>query len=151
LRGDGHGQFVPVPPATSGLVVPGDAKALTVLDLDEDGWPDFLVSRNNSRTLAWRNSGVAGRHSFRVVLEGPPGNAPAVGAGVTLELADGTTQTSEVFAGAGYYSQSSAACFFGYPDANLPRRLKVRWPDGTVTLHPVDPGTTFLKLTRPSG
>lgn len=37
LRGDGHGHFTPVPPAESGLVVPGDAKALAVLDLDEDG------------------------------------------------------------------------------------------------------------------
>ncbi len=137
LRGDGHGQFVPVPPASSGLVVPGDAKALTVLDLDEDGWPDFLVSRNNRRTLAWRNSGVAGRHSFRVVLEGPSGNATAVGASVTLELADGTKQTVEVQAGSGYYSQSSAACFFGYPEANPPRGLRIRWPDGKMTSQPI--------------
>ena len=47
LRGDGHGHFTPVPPAESGLVVPGDAKALAVLDLDQDGWPGFLVTRNN--------------------------------------------------------------------------------------------------------
>jgi hypothetical protein len=45
LRGDGRGHFAPVPPAESGLVVPGDAKALAVLD--HDGWPDFVVTRNN--------------------------------------------------------------------------------------------------------
>jgi enediyne biosynthesis protein E4 len=137
LRGDGRGQFIPIPPATSGLVVPGDAKALAVLDLDEDGWPDFLVSRNNNRTLAWRNSGVSGRHSFRVVLEGPPGNATAAGASVTLELTDGTTQTAEVQAGSGYYSQSSAACFFGYPETNPPRGFRIRWPDGKTTSQPI--------------
>jgi hypothetical protein len=137
LRGDGHGHFVAVPPAESGLVIPGDAKALTVLDLDEDGWPDFLVSRNASRTMAWRNSGVAGRHSFRVELEGPQGNPTAVGASVTLELADGSKQTVEVQAGSGYYSQSSAACFFGYPEANPPRKLLIRWPDGRTTFQPI--------------
>ena len=42
LRGDGRGHFSPVPPAESGLVVPGDAKALAVLDLGNDGWPGFL-------------------------------------------------------------------------------------------------------------
>jgi len=57
LRGDGLGHFVPVPPAESGLLVPGDAKAVVVLDLDNDGRPDFLVSRNNDTTLAYRNKG----------------------------------------------------------------------------------------------
>jgi hypothetical protein len=138
LRGDGHGHFTPVPTQISGLLVPGDAKALAVLDLDDDGWPDFLVSRNNDTTLAWRNTGVAGRHSLRVVLNGPQGNAAAEGASVTLELANGTTQTHEVQAGSGYYSQSSAACFFGYNDGNPPRQLRIRWPDGRSTVEPVD-------------
>ncbi len=138
LHGDGHGGFISVPPAASGLIVPGDAKALAVLDLDGNGWPDFLVTRNNQRMLAWRNSGVAGRHSFRVELEGSPRNATAVGASVTLELTDGTKQTVEVQAGSGYYSQSSAACFFGYPESNPPRELRIRWPDGKTTTQAVD-------------
>ena len=67
LRGDGHGHFTAVPPRESGLMVPGDAKALAVLDLDQDGWPDFLVTRNNATPLAFRNQGVAGRHCLSVV------------------------------------------------------------------------------------
>ena len=135
LLGDGHGGFIPAEPARSGLVVPGDAKALVVLDLDGDGWPDFLVSRNDATTLAWRNAGVSGRHSFRVRLQGRPGNPTAIGAQLRLELADGMTQTMELQAGGGYYSQSAPGTFFGYPDGNLPRRLTVRWPDGTMTNH----------------
>jgi hypothetical protein len=146
LRGDGQGHFTVVPPAESGLVVPGDAKALAVLDLDGDGWPDFLLTRNNSTTLAYRNNEVVGRHALRVVLRGPPGNPTAVGARVTLALADGSTQTSEVYAGSGYYSQSSAACFFGYPDASPPRKIHVRWPAGVTTDHEVPPQTITLIL-----
>jgi hypothetical protein len=149
LGGDGRGHFTPVPVAESGLLVPGDAKALAVLDLDQDGWPDFLVSRNNNTTLAFRNNGVPGRHSLRILLRGSAGNPTAVGARITVELADGTTQTSEVHAGSGYYSQSTAACFFGYPGGNLPKKIRVRWPSGISTEHAFTPGSSTLTLSAP--
>ena len=150
LRGDGRGHFTPVPVAESGLLVPGDAKALAVLDLDQDGWPDFLVSRNNNTTLAFRNNGVAGRHSLRILLRGPAGNPTAVGARITVELTDGSSQTSEVYAGSGYYSQSTAACFFGYPDANPPKNIRVRWPSGVTTEHGFPPDSSTLTLSAPA-
>jgi hypothetical protein len=149
LRGDGRGHFTPVPPAESGLIVPGDAKALVVLDLDHDGWPDFFISQSNGTTLAWRNRGVAGRHSLRIVLRGPAGNPTAVGARITAELADGTTQTSEVYAGSGYYSQSTAACFFGYPESNPPKQIRVRWPSGITTVHDAPAQSSLLTLSVP--
>ena len=147
LRGDGRGHFTPVPPSESGLVVPGDAKALSVVDLDDDGWPDFVLSRNNSTTLAFRNSGVAGRRSIGVRLKGPAGNPTGVGARVTVELADGSTRMSEVFAGLGYYSQSSAECFFGYAGSNPPRGIRVRWPSGEDAEYAVPEGSVTLTLS----
>jgi hypothetical protein len=149
LQGDGRGHFTAVPAAESGLVVPGDAKALAVVDLDQDGWPDFLVTRNNSTTLAWRNNGVAGRHALSVRLHGPADNPTAVGARVSLELTDGSTQLAEVQAGSGYYSQSSAACFFGYSDENPPRKIHVRWPNGTNRDYAVPAASTTLNFSIP--
>ncbi len=149
LRGDGHGHFTPVPPAESNLLVTGDAKALTVLDLDHDGWPDFLISRNNSSTLAYRNNGVPGRHSLRIQLHGPAGNPAAVGARLIVELSDGSTQTAEVYAGSGYYSQSTTACFFGYPDSTPPRLIRVRWPSGLSTEQAAPAHATSLILSAP--
>ena len=119
LRGDGHGHFSPAWPAESGLVVPGDAKALAMLDLSHDGWPSFLVSRNNNLTLAFRNHGIPGRNSLRVALRGRDGNPTGIGAQVTMEFANHSTQTSEIYAGSGYYSQSPAACYFGLHDQTL--------------------------------
>jgi hypothetical protein len=133
LRGDGHGQFLPVPVAECGWIVPRDAKALAVIDFDQDGWPDFFVTRNNDTPLAFRNAGVTGRRSFGVRLRGPAGNPNAAGARLTLTLADGTTQVAEISAGSGYFSQSTATSFFGYADANPPKELKVRWPDGRTS------------------
>jgi len=147
LRGDGRGHFTPVAPAESGLVVPGDAKALAVLDLYHDGWPDFLVTRNNATTLVFRNGGIAGRRSLCVRLSGPAGNPTGVGARVTLQLADGSAEDCDICAGSGYYSQSAPACFFGYSDANPPARIRVRWPSGSVTEHGVPAGSATLSLS----
>jgi hypothetical protein len=149
LRGDGHGRFDPVPVAESGLLVPGDAKALVTLDLDADGWPDFLISRNNNDTMAYRNNGVPGRHPLRIVLRGPAGNPAAVGARITVELADGSMQTSEIYAGSGYGSQSTAAGFFGYLDSNSPRQIRVRWPSGVTTSFKGPPPSATLTLAAP--
>ena len=134
LRGDGHGGFTPVPPAESGLIVPGDARALAIVDLDQDGWPDALVTRNNDTALLFRNRPLPGRHSFGVALRGVPGNPTALGARLTLALADGSSQTAEVGAGTGYFAQSTATVFFGYPDGAPPVRLGIRWPDGRETV-----------------
>jgi hypothetical protein len=150
LRGDGHGHFTAVPIADSNLLVPGDAKALVVLDLDRDGWPDFLVSRNHDDTLAFRNNGIVGRKSVSIRLRGPAGNPTAIGARITVELANGTTMSSEVYAGSGYYSQSTAACFFGYAETNAPRQILVRWPTGTTTRHPFPVGSSSLILSAPA-
>ncbi|ACB73887.1 FG-GAP-like repeat-containing protein [Opitutus terrae] len=139
LRSDGRGHFAPVEPMQSGLIVPGDAKALVVLDLDADGWADFLVSRNNASTLAWHNSGVQGRRSFQVELKGPAGNPTAIGARVVLEQADGRRVEQEVQAGSGYYSQSGSGCFFGYSEARPPLRLIIHWPSGNSSEHVLTP------------
>ena len=136
VRGQGH--FTAVSVAESGLLVPGDAKALVVTDLDHDGWPDFVVSRNNDTTLAFRNRGVEGRKSLGISLRGKAGNLAAIGARITVELTNGGTQTIEVAAGSGAYSQSTTAAFFGFPKDNPPRFIAVRWPDGKVNRYPTD-------------
>jgi hypothetical protein len=149
LRGDGRGNFTPVVPAESGLVVPRDAKGLAVLDIDNDGWPDFFVTRNNAPTLAFQNRRLPGRRSLCVRFRGPTSNPSAVGARATAEHADGSTQVGEVWAGSSYYSQSSAACFFGSLESNPIRRIRVRWPSGLSpdTVHEVPAQASTLTLS----
>jgi hypothetical protein len=147
LRGDGRGGFTAAPLLESGLVVPGDAKALAVIDANQDGWPDFLVTRNDNTTLAFRNGGVAGRRSMSVLLRGPRGNPAAIGARITVTAGDGSTQVGEVHAGSGYYSQSAPECFFGYAESNPPKHVTVRWPSGHSSVHAVPAGPARLVLT----
>jgi hypothetical protein len=149
LRGDGKGHFVAVPPRESGLVVPGDAKALAVIDINRDGWPGFVVTRNNGSTLAFRNRGAAARHSLCIRLSGQPGNPTAVGARITVEFADGTSRACEVYSGSGYYSQSTPGCFFGYPEGAPPRKALIRWPSGITSEHVIPMGSDNLVISQP--
>jgi hypothetical protein len=151
LRGDGRGNFTAVAPAESGLTVPRDAKGLAVIDFDQDGWPDFFVSQNNASTLAFQNRRIAGRNSLCVRLRGPVANPSAVGAGITAEHADGSTQGGEIYGGSSYFSQSTAACFFGHRVANPILRLRVRWPSGSpeASVHAVAPDASTVILSRP--
>jgi hypothetical protein len=150
LAGDGHGSLDPVPVSESNLVVPGDAKALVVLDVGRDGWPGFLVSRNNATTLAFRGVHTGEGPPLRVVLRAGPGNPTAVGARIRVTYRDGSAQSAEVCAGGGLYSQSASACYFGYPESNPPVRIRVRWPSGAVSESAApSPGTATFAAPPP--
>jgi hypothetical protein len=148
LTGDGKGGFRPIEPARSGLVVPGDAKALAVVDFNRDGWPDFFVTRNNETSLAFENRGAEGRRMLSIRLRGHRGNPAAIGSIVTVEFADGKTQRAEVFAGGGFASQSTAACFFGVEKENVPRRVRVRWPNGGISEEAIPAECTLCTIAQ---
>jgi hypothetical protein len=150
LRGDGRGHFEPVPATESGLVVPGDAKALVAIDLNDDGWADFLLTRNNNTTMAFRNQPVTNRRSLRVSLRGAGGNPDGIGGRITARYTDGSSQSFEISAGSGYYSQSSSDCFIGSPDSNPLNKIEVRWPMGKTSVHEVPAAGKSLTLTEPT-
>jgi hypothetical protein len=149
LLGDGKGGLQCVSPHESGLVVPGDAKALSVTDINQDGRPDFLVTVNNGELSVFENRATKNNYVLAIRLVGRPGNPTAIGARVTLSLSDGSTQTAETYCGGGYLSDSSSTLFFGLGDKLRAMRVAVRWPDGKLTDFPVDPNTKTLRLQQP--
>lgn len=133
LMGEGTGDFVPVWPDKSGLVVPQDAKSLTSVDLNGDGWMDFVVGTNNGPMVAFENLGHEENRVVRVRLRGRHGNLRAAGARVTVQTKDGDTQTVEVASGGSYLSQSSATLAFGLGKSDEVESIKIRWPDGKTS------------------
>ena len=57
LLGDGEGGFEPVWPDRSGLIIPGDARSASALDLDQDGRLDLIVGENDAPLRAFRRLG----------------------------------------------------------------------------------------------
>jgi hypothetical protein len=133
LRGDGQGNFLPVMPEESGLVVPGDAKSLAIADVTADGRPDLVVGVNDAEVKVFEARASTLGRPLHVRLSGKPGNPTAIGARVTLRLDDGAAQTAEIYAGDGYLSQSAAGVWFGVPNGRQVDGVVVRWPDGETT------------------
>jgi hypothetical protein len=145
LKGDGKGSFTPVWPDASGLVVPGDAKSLTVADLNDDHRPDFVVGVNNGEVLAFENQSNKGS-ALVLRLSGAPGNPTAIGARVTVHMSNGMKQTADVAAGGGYLSQNGRELFFGLGESQA-KQIAVRWPDGTTTVGAA-PGTSRVEIEK---
>ena len=144
LHNRGGLAFEPVAPLTSGIVLPGDAKALAVLDLDGDGGLDLCVSQNDGPLLGYRLAPRAGDVAVRLV--GPGGNPQAIGSVVVLQRPDGSTERRDVTAGSGYLAQSSPTVFLRSVPAGS--RLEVRWPDGTQREVPLPSSGGRIEVRR---
>jgi hypothetical protein len=120
-------------PEHSGLVVPGDAKSLTTVDVNSDGWHDVVLGMNNGPATAFENRGSRLGQPLRVRLRGKHGNPTGIGARITVRLDDGSKQTAEIYAGEGYMSQSSPELSFGIAKDRRAVAIDVRWPDGQAS------------------
>ena len=149
LLGNGDGTFAPRWPDASGLVVPGDAKSLTCTDLNNDGWPDFVVSVNDGPLQSFENKPSESNRVLSVRLRGKPGNLTAIGARVAIQVSDGNTQTAEVHAGGGYLSQTTGTLTFGLGAQSQATQITILWPDGAVTTTEADNNQRVLVITQP--
>ena len=136
LIGNGDGTFRAVSPARSGLIIPEDAKSLTVCDLNFDHWPDFVVGINDGPPRAFVHQKHPENRLLAVTLLGTTGNRSAVGAKIKVKMKDGSEQVAEVHAGGGYLSQSAKGVVFGLGANGQPTQVTVRWPDGVVKTIP---------------
>lgn len=133
-------KWQPFFPDRSGLVVTGDAKAVTTTDVNQDGLLDFVVSVNDDVVVTCERQQPERDLIQTIRLEAHGANRTAAGARVTVTLTDGIRQTAEVQAGGGYLSQSSSILAFGTGNGPGTRieRIEVRWPDGNRSSHKFD-------------
>jgi len=141
LRGDGRGGFEAVEPRESGIVVPGDAKGLAVIDLGGDARPDLLITQNAGELLAFENGSSEGTAFVAVGVEGHASNPTALGACIIARYRDGRTEMRELTGTSGHLSQSAPLAFFGNPKESPLVELEARWPDGATVTRAVKPGT----------
>ncbi|MFT6180429.1 MAG: hypothetical protein ACJAQT_000729 [Akkermansiaceae bacterium] len=136
-----EGGFEVIEPYQSGVMIHGDTKGVTVNEFNGDGIPDLAFSVNSGPVTTFLNTSKGDFVSVR--LKGRKGNLRAVGSKIKLTDDLGRTQTTEVYAGGSYLSQSGSLHFFGVsrPGKRGVLTLEITWPDGKVLKIPnVKPG-----------
>ena len=123
--------------AISGLGFADDARALAIVDWDNDGDLDaWLRNRSAPRLRLLRNSAndsSAKNNSVILELAGTTSNSDAIGARAEIVLRDsGQRHVRSVRAGDGFLSQSSRRLHFGMKETAVIEKLIVNWPDGQL-------------------
>ena len=112
--------------------VPTMGRGLAIGDLDNDGWPDLVISHSNSPVSVLRN--VVGSHTparwIGVKLIGR-GNRDVVGSTVILE-SKGRRLTRFAKGGGSYLSAGDSRLLFGLGTDGVPERITVKWSWGGV-------------------
>jgi hypothetical protein len=135
LLNDGSGSFTAPGPAATGIVVSGDAKSLTLADLNADGRPDLAFGMNDAPVAAFTGASKGRWLAVRLGADG-------IGARVTIGK-----QTRELHVGSGYRSQEPPVLWFAAPEAAA--AATVLWPDGTTSQHPLTTDATSVILSKP--
>jgi hypothetical protein len=109
---------------------PAIGRGLAIGDLDNDGWPDLVVSNTNSGVVLLRNEAAADKPAnwLGVKLVGR-GHRDVVGSTVILE-ADGRRLTRFAKGGGSYLSSGDRRLLFGLGAAGRPGRVTVKWSWG---------------------
>jgi hypothetical protein len=135
LWNDGRGRFRAAAPEELGdFGVPRAGRGLLLLDLDDDGRLELLVTHSADRARLYRNAWPEQGAWIGFVLEGSGANTAAIGARVTVEV-DGRTLVRESAAGGSYAGSHDPRLVFGLGDAQRPERVTVRWPGGATGEH----------------
>lgn len=149
LHGKGDGTFAAREPLQSGIVVPGNGRALVVIDPTDEGRPDLFLTRQAGRSEYLVNQTAAG-HWVKLRLQGRNGNPDAIGARVQLLFAHRPTAHHEIGLGGGWLSQDAPGISVAVPATDRIVEAVVTWPDGRVSRHAGAPERGRWTLQQPA-
>ena len=137
----------------SGLVDPQVSNGAAMVDLDNDGDLDLVVSNTDTVPSIYINRTIETRGAAArwvgIALRGTAGNAHGIGAQVTLH-AGTRTFTREVSASRGFHSTSDARLVFGLGSSATVDSCVVRWPTGVRSVHTVLPHNAYSMIAVPT-
>ncbi len=121
------------------------ARAAAYADIDNDGFPDVLLTTNAGPAYLFHNEGGT-NHSLRVKLVGTKSNRDGIGAVVRVS-AGGSNKNDKQWkmlrSGSSYLAQSELVLTFGLGAAVKADSVEIEWPSGQVDkLSNIDAGQT---------
>jgi hypothetical protein len=129
FRNLGGARFQEVAPSLgAGFNTPKVARGAAYGDVDNDGFPDLLITTNGGRAYLYHNEGGANR-SLRIKLVGTKSNHDGIGA-VARVVAGNDKQWQMLRSGSSYLSQSELVLTFGLGTRDKADLIEIQWPSG---------------------
>jgi len=99
-------------------------------DIDNDGFPDVLVTTNAGPAYLFHNEGGT-NHSLRLKLIGTKSNRDGIGA--VVRVTAGTDKQGKMLrSGSSYLSQSELVLTFGLGAQTKADSVEIQWPSGQI-------------------
>ncbi len=126
FRNLGAGKFTEVTSEMGKVFAsPKVARAAAYGDIDNDGYPDLLLTTNAGPAYLFHNEGGS-NHSLRIKLVGTKSNRDGIGAVVRLS----DKQWKMLRSGSSYLSQSELVLTFGLGTQTKIDTIEIQWPSG---------------------
>jgi hypothetical protein len=109
---------------------PKVARSAAYGDIDNDGFPDILLTTNSGPAYLFHNEGGI-NHSLRIKLVGTKSNRDGIGAVVHV-ISEGDKQWKMLRSGSSYLSQSELVLTFGLAAQTKADAIEIQWPSGQL-------------------
>jgi hypothetical protein len=131
FRNLGGGKFEEVTQKMgSAFAVPKVARGAAYADINNDGFPDVLMTTNAGRAYLFQSEGGT-NHSLRIKLRGAKSNRDGIGA--VIRVSSGKDQQSQMLrSGSSYLSASELVLTFGVGAQTKADSVEIEWPSGQV-------------------
>jgi hypothetical protein len=127
----------------------GFQRGAAFADLNNDGFPDLVVTSLNRTPRILLNSADNGNHWLLVQLTGHRSNRDAIGAKIQVTTPAGRTLYNHVTASVGFLSSGDRRAHFGLGGEKSAASLQIRWPSGTIQRLKSIPADQILKVDEP--
>ena len=128
FHNQGHNRFQEVGKQV-GLSRQMVARGAAYADIDNDGYPDVLLTTNNGPAYLFKNTGQDTANALRIKTVGTRSNRNGIGAVIRVHANGGVTWQT-VHSGSSYCSQSELPLTFGLEKAGRAELVEIIWPSG---------------------
>ncbi len=150
LRNDGGARFSNAAEAGGAVFdTPINARGNAVLDFDNDGRQDLLLTALGDRPFLLHNRFSPRNHWLKLRLEGTRSNRNGFGALLTL-TAGSMTLHGEALCPTGFLVQGDPRPHFGLGSQSRVDRLEIRWPSGTIQVQTNLASDRILNVKEPN-
>jgi hypothetical protein len=128
----------------------GFQRGSAVVDLNNDGFPDLVVTSLNARPRIMLNSADNGNRWLMVEAIGRQSNRDAIGTKIKVTTGSGRTLHNHLTTSVGFMSSSDKRVHFGLEKDDRIQSLEIQWPSGKTQRLSDVRVNQFLKIEEPA-